>query len=339
MAESIAAFAWRGPPGLKTRVDQGIVISPTDAAAPFLVGHVAKMSPIARGWAWPLWAAKAGVRHNVADLVDRLREDHVRREADDNEMLAEHIRHLVGAASQAGLVVPDDFGPGAQIRLLDVARRSNRFDPKRGWVGWVPFPVWRSVATVFSWASRINADKVIQLRGRRVTVVSMLNDRLTVATLEIDLERVGERVLVTPVRQTMGKSGPNNYTPKFAETELVERISDKRVREQIKAMAGARSLIRDGTLPFVFQRDDGTWFENGCWPDVNEELRDELLERGRADIRFLKDRITDGDIVLIESPETDRGLGTTAWSSWYAKKIMDLEGPFNSEVQRADFRR
>jgi hypothetical protein len=139
-------------------------------------------------------------------------------------------------------------------------------------------------------------------------------------------------VLVTPVRQTMGKSGPNNYTPKFTETELVERISDKRVREQVKALAGARSLAGNGTLPFVFQREDGTWFENACWPEVNEDLRDELLERGSTDIRFLKDRITDGDIVLIECPDSHRGLRKTAWSSWYAKKIMEFKGIVADDV-------
>jgi hypothetical protein len=316
----------------ETRIDQGIVINPTDDTAPFLVGHVATMSPIARGWSWPLWAAKAGVRHNVAAILNRLREDKAPCGIDDAEMLAAHIRHLVGEASRVGLVVPDDFGPGAQTRLLDVARRANRFDPKRGWIGWLPFPVWRSVATVFSWATRIDAGKLTQLRGRRVTVVSMFDDRLTVAALEIDLERVGDRVFITPIRQTMGKSGPNNYTPKFAETELVERISDERVREQVKAISGERNLARKGALPIVFQREDGTWFENKRWPKVNEDFRDDLRERGQADIRFLKDQISDGDIVLIECPETDRGLRMISWSSWYAKKIMGFEGVAADEV-------
>ena len=316
----------------ETRIDQGVVVNPTDDADPFLVGHAATMSPVARGWSWRLWAGKAGARHNVADLANRLREDEAPRGVDDAKMLAAHIRHLVGAASQVGLIVPDDFGPGAQARLLDVARRANRFDPKRGWIGWVPFPVWRSVASVFSWASRIDANKLAQLRGRRVMVVSMLDDRLTVASLEIDHEQVGDRVLITPVRQTMGKSGPSNYTPKLAETELVERISDKRVREQVKAIAGERSLARIGALPVVFQRDDGTWFENEYWPKVNEDLIDKLRERARGDIRFLKDQITGGDIVLIECPETDRALRTTSWSSWYANKIVAFEGIVADEV-------
>jgi hypothetical protein len=311
------------------RINQGIVINPADNVAPPIIGHLATTSPIARGWSWPLWAAKAGVRHKVADLLNRLQEDKARREVDDAKMLAAHIRHLVGTASQVGLVVPDDFGPGAQSRLLDVARRANGFDPKRGWITWDPYPVWRSVAVAFSWASRVDADKLTQLRGRRVTVVSMLDDRLIVATLEIDLERVGDRVLITPVRHTMGKSGSNNYTPKFVETELVERINDQRVREQVKAIAGMRSLTRNGALPFVFQRDDGTWFENERWPKVNEELRKELMERARGDIHFLRDQITAGDIVLIECPETDRGLLTT---SWYARKITEFKGIVADEV-------
>ena len=316
----------------ETRINQGIVINPADDAAPPIVGHLATISPIARGWSWPLWAAKAGVRHKVADLLNRLQDDKTRRGVEDAKMLVAHIRHLVGTASQVGLVVPDDFGPGAQTRLLDVARRANGFDPKRGWIGRELYPVWRSVATAFSWASRIESDKLTRLRGRRVTVVSMLDDRLIVATLEIDLERVGDRVLITPVRHTMGKSGPNNYTPKFVETELVERINDQRVREQVKAIAGERSLARIGALPFVFQRDDGTWFENEHWPKVNEDLRNELMEHARGDIRFLKDQITAGDIVLIESPETDRGILTTSWSSWYARKITEFKGIVPDEV-------
>jgi hypothetical protein len=316
----------------EARIDQGILIKPTDDADPLLVGDAAKKSAVARGWSWPLWAAKAGVRHNVATLVDRLRDDKARYGVDDANMLAAHIRHLVGTASQVGLVVPDDFSPGAQSRLLDVARRASRFDPKGIWIGWKPFPVWRSVTAVFSWASRIAPNQIPQMRGRRVTVVSMLDDRLTVATLEIDHERIGERELITPVRETMGKSGPNSYTPKFAETALVERIGDKRVREQVEALAGGRSLARTGALPFVFQREDGTWFEKGDWPTVNEDLRDELRERWRADINFLRDQIREGDIVLIECPENDRCLGTISWSSWCAKKIMGFAGTVANEV-------
>lgn len=318
----------------ETRIDQGIVINPTDNAAPFLVSDAAKRSPIARGWSWPLWAAKAGVRHNVADLLNHLRNDEAPRGADEVEMLAAHIRHLVSGASKVGLVVPDDFGPGAQTRLLEVARRANRFDPERGWISWTPFPIWRSVAAVFAWASRLDADKITQLRGRRITVVSILDDRLTVGALEIDYERVDERVLVTPVRQTIGKGSPNNFTPKFAETGLVELIGDKKIRDQVEAIAGARALTRIGTLPCVFQRDDGTWFENRNWPKVNEELTGKLRERGLADIHFLKDQIPKGDIVLIECSETDRRLGTMTipWSSWYAKKIMELDGIVANEV-------
>jgi hypothetical protein len=96
-------MAWPARANLgETRIDQGIVIDPIDDAAPFLVGHVATMSPIARGWSWPLWAAKAGVRHNVADLINRLREDKVQRGPDDAKMLAAHIRHLVGGGQSGG---------------------------------------------------------------------------------------------------------------------------------------------------------------------------------------------------------------------------------------------
>lgn len=315
-----------------TQINHGIVINPADGATPPIVGDLATKSPIARGWSRPLWAAKAGVRHNVADLLNHLQEDKGRRGVDDAKMLAAHIRHLVGTFSPAGLVVPDDFGPGAQTRFLEVARRANGFDPKRGWISRELYPVWRSVATAFSWASRIEPDKLTQLRGRQVAIVSMLDDRLTVATLDIDVERLGERVLITPVRHTMGKSGPNDYTPKFVETELVERINDQRVREQVKAVAGERRLARNGALPFVFQSDDGTWFENECWPEVGEDLKNELMERARRDIRFLKKQITPGDIVLIECPEKDRGLLTTSWPSWYAKKITEFKGIVAHEV-------
>jgi hypothetical protein len=154
----------------------------------------------------------------------------------------------------------------------------------------------------------------------------MLDDRITVAPLEIDYERADGDVLVTPVRQTMGKGSPNACTAKFAETELVERINDKRVKEQVKAVAEARSLARSSTLPFVFQRDDGSWFENRVWPRLNADLKDKLRERLETDTRFLREQIKGGDIILIECPEADRRLRMLSWTSWYGNKIAGFEG-------------
>jgi hypothetical protein len=314
------------------RIEQGIVINPSDATAPFLVGHAAKMSPVARGWSWPAWAAEAGERHNVADLLARLRQNESKRRANDADMLAAHVRHLVGTARQAGFVVPDGFGPGAQTRLLEVARRANRFDPERGWTSWVVFPVWRSVATVFAWASTIDGDDLSRLHGKRVTVVSLHDDRLTVGSLEIDLERVDGKVLVTPVRQRNGKCGPANYAPKFAETVLVEQIAGTLVREQVQAVGRERELARTGAASLVFQRKDGTWFENLNWPKVNGGLRDALDEHARADIRFLKQEVRASDIVLVENPEPDRGIRSTNWSAWYAEKIRGFNGVSSDDV-------
>src|SRR6516164_8295565 len=83
----------------ETRIDQGILIAPVDGGDPVLVGDAAKISPIARGWSWPLWATKAGVRHNIADVLGRLRDDRRGSNVDDTKMLAAHVCHLVGAAS------------------------------------------------------------------------------------------------------------------------------------------------------------------------------------------------------------------------------------------------
>ena len=316
----------------ETRIDRGIVINPADSTVPFLVGRAAKMSPVARGWSRPAWAAKAGERHQVADLMARLREDNARRGANDTDMVAAHIRHLVGAAGQVGIVVSDDFGPGAQTRLLDASQRANRFEPKRGWTGWAAFPVWRSVATVFSWASGIDSDHLSRIRGRRVLVISLLADRLSIAPLEIDRDQACGETLVTPVRQTKGKSGPIDYTPSFAEIELVERIFDAQVREQVEAVGQEGELLRTGALSLVFQRKDGTWFENTQWPTINEEMREQLQECARADIRFLREEVRAGDIVLIETPESDRGIRNVTWLSWYAQKIRAFTGISSSDV-------
>lgn len=316
----------------ETCVNRGVVINPADKAAPFLVGHAAKMSPVARGWSRPVRAVNAGERYHVAELMARLREDNAGRGANDTDMLAAHVRHLVGTARQAGIVVSDDFGPGAQTRLLDVSRRANRFDPKRGWTGWVAFPVWRSVATVFSWASRIDKGLLSRLRERRVLVVSLLDDRISVAPLQIDLDQDHGEILATPVRQTKGKSGPADYTPKFAEIELVDRIGDVQVREQVEAVGGERELLRTGAASLVFQRKDGTWFENTHWPKVNDQLREKLQERGSADIRFLQEEVKADDIVLIENPESDRGIRNVIWSAWYAQKIRGFYGISSGDV-------
>lgn len=303
-------------------VARGIVVRPI-AKDPLLVGKAAKLSPIARGWTFPRGSQGGGTRHNVGSLLCDLKEKSI--EPAIGDLLAAHARHLVGAATEVGLVVPDDFGAGAQTRFLDVARRASRFEPGRGWIGWKPYPVWRSVSVAFAWASRLEPGRLVNLRGRCLRIVSMLDDRLTVSPLQIDCECADGMDLLTPVRHTAGISSPRHYAPHLAETEALALIGDLAVRKQVEAVAGAADIARDAGRSLVLQRTDGTWYEGAGPTDGGSSLANVLREREQRDIDFLLSQIDAQDIVLIDCPDGDRRFREMVWSSRYAKAIATAQ--------------
>jgi hypothetical protein len=56
------------------------------------------------------------------------------------------------------------------------------------------------------------------------------------------------------------------------------------------------------------------------------------VEHVRADIRFLKEEIRTGALVLVESPDPERGLLYAYWSAWYAEKIRGFNGVSPGDV-------
>ncbi len=280
-----------------------------------VTGAAARLHPAGRGWQQPAWAAGASGRFAVSALLPSGSVPGGIGALERMKLLGAHLRHLAGREDRVGLAVDDDSGADAQEALFAAVGKASRFDLARGARTLTAEPVWRSVAAAFAWGAGLGPADLAALAGgaRRVRVLSLLYDRMTLSELVLDAEEAGGLWLLTPERQRDGVRLAGGNPAARAEEALCDRLpADLAV--QVRAL-GAEAGTGAGASPeTLFQDATGRW----RLPPVLDRPRDV-----GAEMRFLSDDDSGArslgleaclaglgadDVLLVETPDPDRPL-------------------------------